>query len=89
MLHSWDTGLIPVIEKSSVGGRHLNPNRLEVQVGEKSSPLHPELLPGTAAGDGLPPQRDVPVAEMALHSFTAVRAMGTSLRSALQKGSTE
>ncbi len=58
-------------------------DRREIQ-SSSSRMLHPE----TAEGDGLPPQTDVHVAEMALHSVFAVRAMGILLRSAHQKGST-
>ncbi len=43
----------------------------------------------SVTGDDLPFQTDVPVAEMALHSVSPVRAMGILLKTALQKVSIE
>ena len=77
----------PVSERCTVGGQHLDPSGLGVRTGGKYSPPRPASPPGIAAGDDLPPQTDVPLAEMALHSVTTVRVMGISPRIDLQKGS--
>ncbi len=69
-------GRVPVIERCAIGTQHLGPNGLGVLTGGKYSLPPPELSPGTAAGDDLPPQTDVPIAEIALHSTTTVRAVG-------------
>ncbi len=57
----------------------------EMEIQSSSSSRTPSR---DSEGDGLHPQTDVPVAEMALYSVSGARAMGTSPVSARQKVST-
>ncbi len=54
--------------------------------GRKFNPL-PGLCPEIAGWDGLPPQTDISLVDMGLHSVIAARDMVILLRSARQKGS--